>query len=197
VSTVGGLIGQCFWLAGPVALAGILHMVAVKRNLWARLAVPIDGGRTLGGVPILGPNKTWRGVVFMIVCASLLGAIQGFAFGDWAAHSGVSPIDFRHPGALSYGAANALLAAGYVLGELPNSFAKRRLEITPGATSRGFLGAFFFVLDQADSVVAALALGAVVFSYGWDIVVVGSICLSLVHLALNLSLYLARVRKNL
>jgi hypothetical protein len=194
---VGRLIGQCFWLAGPVALTGILHMVAVKRNLWDRLAVPLDGGRTIGGRPIFGPNKTWRGVVFIVSCAAVLGALQGFLFGDWAARTGVSPIEFQPPFALEYGLANALLGLGYVLGELPNSFLKRRLAIAPGATSRGLTGFLFFLVDQADSVVVALALGALVFRYGWKIFLVGSVCLSLLHLAINGSLYLARVRKNL
>jgi hypothetical protein len=194
---VGRLIGQCFWLAGPAALTGILHMVAVKKNIWPRLAVPIDGGRTIGGRPVFGPNKTWRGIVFMPACAAVLGAVQGALFGPWAARAGVSPIDFQPPWALSYGLAHAVLGLGYVLGELPNSFAKRRLDIAAGSTQRSLRGFLFFLIDQADSVVAALALGALVFGYGWTIVLVGSVCLSLLHLAINGSLYFLRVRKNL
>jgi hypothetical protein len=74
---------------------------------------------------------------------------------------------------------------------------KRRIDLTPGKTGLGLAGAIFFLLDQADSVIAALVLGALVFHYPWTIVLVGSVCLTLLHLAINASLYAARVRKNL
>ena len=60
--------------------------------------------------------------------------------------------------ATGYAVVNAVLGLGYVLGELPNSFAKRRVKIQPGKTIGGVLGALFFVLDQADSVIAAIGL---------------------------------------
>jgi len=42
-----------------------------------------------------------------------------------------------------------------MLGELPNSFIKRRLEIAPGSHSRGWKGAVFHVVDQIDVVAGA------------------------------------------
>lgn len=195
------LVAQCFWLAGPVALAGIVHMVVVKKDLFASLKRPIDGGREFRGKPVFGPNKTWRGLAFMIVAASLLGLVQGSFLGPWAASSGVAPLDFAAAGrgscALGYALVNAVLGLGYGLGELPNSFAKRRIDIVPGKTGAGILGAFFFLLDQADSVVAALGLAALVFGVSFAVFACGSICLTLLHLAINAGLYAARVRRNL
>ena len=206
---MAALIGQAFWLSVAVALAGILHMVVVKKRWFASLARPIDGGRTLGGLPSFGDNKTWRGVFVMIVFSAALGAVQGLLGGDWAARSGAACMDFGalglHAGlprgplayAFGYAAVNAVHGLGYALGELPNSFAKRRFQITPGKMGAGLVGAIFFFLDQADSVLAALGLGALVFGYGWKIFLVGSVCLTLLHLFLNASLYLGKVRKNL
>jgi hypothetical protein len=52
-----------------------------------------------------------------------------------------------------------LLGAAVVLGELPNSFAKRQLGIAPGGRRSSPLGAAIAVFDQADFVpVAALTL---------------------------------------
>jgi CDP-diglyceride synthetase len=201
------LVEQAFWLALPVIFTGILHMVVVKRDLFARMCVPLDGGRTLGGVRIFGPNKTWRGALFMPVCAAVLGVLQGALGGGWAERGGTASFDYlRATGfqessllsyALAYAWVNALLGLGYVLGELPNSFLKRRVGIAPGKTQGGAWGALFFVVDQSDSVVFSLVLGALLFSYGWPLVVVGAVCLTLLHLGVNAVLYGVRIRRNL
>jgi hypothetical protein len=57
----------------------------------------------------------------------------------------------------------AILGGGYVAGELPNSFVKRRLEIAPGAAAPGKLRALFWILDQLDSLVGILAFMSVVW----------------------------------
>jgi hypothetical protein len=200
------MIGQALYLAAPVALCGILHMVVVKRGLFARLATPLDGGRTFGGAPVFGPNKTWRGVWVMIAGTALLGGLQGLlasALGyrfpalDFGAVAGapgtLDPLRL----ATGYGCVNAVIGLGYVLGELPNSFFKRRLAIVPGKVSRGVIGAFFFLLDQADSVLAGLLLCRLFFGVSWALVLTGIAVLTALHLAINGGLYLARVRRNL
>jgi len=206
---MGLLVGQVFWLALAVAVTGILHMFVVKADLLSAFKIPIDGGRTLGGEPIFGPNKTWRGVFFMIAGAAFVGSVQGLAGGAWAAGAGVEVIDFAAWGArwgapdglacyvIGYAGVNAVMGLGYALGELPNSFIKRRLAIDAGKMSRGAVGALFFLIDQADSVVAALLLGSVVFGFSWQVVVAGSLSLTALHLAINGSLYVVKVRKNL
>jgi hypothetical protein len=197
---VGALIAQCLWLSAPVALAGILHMVVVKLDLFRALKVPIDGGRTIGGERIFGANKTWRGFFFMVAASAALGAAQGLLWGSWALRAGAAPLDFAAIGrglAGGYAVVGAVLGLGYALGELPNSFVKRRIAIEPGKTTRGAIGAAFLVIDQADSVVAALGLAALFFGVSWRIVVAGTVCLTLLHLAINAGLYVAGVRKNL
>ena len=99
--------------------------------------------------------------------------------------------------ALGYAVVNAVLGAGYVIGELPNSFLKRRVKIQPGKTIRGAQGIFFLVLDQADSVIAAIGLAALVFGLSLRFFLVCIVALSALHFAVNGALYLARVRKNL
>jgi hypothetical protein len=53
-----------------------------------------------------------------------------------------------------------LLGLGMTLGELPNSFVKRQLEIPPGKRKKGLLGVAFFLFDQVD-----LTIGIWVFLY--------------------------------
>lgn len=137
----------------------------------------------------------------MIAGSALLGALQGALGGDWAARTRVAATGFAAAGGgsvvLGYAVVNAVFGLGYVLGELPNSFLKRRLEITAGRTGAGLVGGFFFLLDQADSVIAAFVLGALVYPMSWRLVGVGVGCLTGLHLLLNAALYVAKVRKNL
>lgn len=196
-----GPLAQVLWLAVPVVVAGVLHMVVVKRRALQLLAVPLDGGARLGGAPVFGPNKTWRGVVVMVVASAAVGALQGALGGGWARRVGLECFDVAAVAggnlAAAYAAVNAVLGLGYVLGELPNSFAKRRLGISAGLHGRGVLGQLFFCVDQLDSVLAGLALGAVVFGYPWRLVLLGTVVLALVHLGVTALLHQARVKENL
>ncbi|MFN7974970.1 MAG: CDP-archaeol synthase [Acidobacteriota bacterium] len=154
---------QSLWLSAAVAISGILHMVVVKADLAPSLKRPIDGGRTLRGRPIFGPNKTWRGFFFMVISSAAAGAVQGLLFGPWAARSGAACLRYdgvARPYAAGYAMVNAALGFGYAMGELPNSFLKRQLDFRPGETRRSIAGLGFLVLDQADSVLFGLGLGA-------------------------------------
>jgi hypothetical protein len=92
--------------------------------------------------------------------------------------------------------AGLVFGFGYILGELPNSFAKRRLAIEPGRKGAGVLGVLFFVIDRCDSVIATFLLGALVFSYPIELVLVGVACLTLVHLVVSLLLYYTRIKPS-
>ncbi|MES2917827.1 MAG: CDP-archaeol synthase [Pseudomonadota bacterium] len=124
-----------WYLQVPVVIGGVLHMVAVSRNWCPRLVRPVHRG-------LFGANKTWRGFVlvplFTAGGALLLAPVE-LLLGERA------PV-----GAAAWGVAGFLAGLGYMLGELPNSFFKRRLGIAPGATpERG--RQFFVLLDQLDS----------------------------------------------
>ncbi|WP_236744361.1 CDP-archaeol synthase [Marinobacter similis] len=65
--------------------------VVVARILKRRWATPVDGGRLWSdGRPILGPSKTWRGLISGVACCALfssvigLGLMFGLLFGTLA-----------------------------------------------------------------------------------------------------------------
>lgn len=202
MSGIGSLALQMVWLALPVIISGVFHMVVVKRGWLAGLATPLDGGRCWRGRRIFGDNKTWRGVLVMIGAGALGGAAQGAlggtplasvsALGDvWLLDE--TPLGY----ALQYGAAHALFGFGYALGELPNSLLKRQIDIAPGKAGAGLLGAFFLLLDQADSVAACLLVGWLAFPLGGALVLLSITSMTALHLALNAALHRGGVRKNL
>src|ERR1700674_5553707 len=114
----------------PVILAGIVHSPAIRFDWLPQLAKPLDFGMCLGGRPLLGANKTFRGPIIMIVvCAASAWALSFGLSAGWLPQ-GFGFIS-QPERAVWLG---AVMGLGYALGELPNSFVKRRLGIAPGGT---------------------------------------------------------------
>jgi hypothetical protein len=129
------IVARALYLIAPALAAGLTHALVLKRNALPRLAVPIDRGRKFRGTPLFGENKTWRGPSVMVAVST-----------GMAASIGLSPL------------LGACLGAAYSIAELPNSFVKRRLGISPGARSFRH-AAMQYVADQGDSALGcALAL---------------------------------------
>jgi CDP-2,3-bis-(O-geranylgeranyl)-sn-glycerol synthase len=86
-----------------------------KRLLGARAGWPVDGGRRfLDGRPLLGPSKTWRGLLLGTAAGALLAPLLGFT---WAV-----------------GAMAGLLS---LAGDLLASFTKRRLGVPSSGQAFG------------------------------------------------------------
>jgi CDP-diglyceride synthetase len=146
------LLLQLSWLAAPVIVAGLVHLLVMKRDLLPGLRVlPIDGGATFRGQRLFGDNKTWRGAVVTI--ATVTASAWALArLNDCCINlPTLTPFAELHPIVWGF-----LLGTGYIAGELPNSFAKRQLGIDPGQSGQGFVGRVFWVVDQLDSLVGML-----------------------------------------
>lgn len=168
-------------------------MVFVKTRFLQSLSKPLDGGLVLSdGRRLFGANKTWKGVIGMIVFTAICTIVLNI-FPEQSAvfRSGRSLNDMPYEGL--YGAS---LGLAYVLAELPNSFIKRRLDIAPGKNATGIKGILFTVIDQADSIIG----GAIVISIYtpmsayrfWQLVLVASA----IHYAINVLLYFVRLKSQ-
>lgn len=155
------LAAQSLWLALPVMAGGALHIAVLRLGVLRGLArVPLDGGATLRGRRVFGENKTLRGALVMVVATMLCAFAQSVV----AAHAGwARPLELVEYGRLHPLAWGALLGAGYIAGELPNSFWKRQLDVAPGARAAGGLGWVFWLADQLDSLVGVLLLMSAVW----------------------------------
>ncbi|WP_245278236.1 CDP-archaeol synthase [Methylosinus sp. PW1] len=86
-----------------------------KRLLGDVFARPVDGGaRFFDGRPLLGPAKTWRGLLLAVLAAACCAPLVGFP-----AHIG------------------ALLGAFAMAGDLFSSFVKRRLGLASSSRAPG------------------------------------------------------------
>lgn len=136
----------------PILIPGIFFILAIKKNWLAWSNKPIDFGTGL-----FGENKNWRGAIFYIFGAILVTYPMHLLS---LSQAWVAPVFQANWWLLGFSFGSA-----YVLGELVNSFIKRRIGIKPGAQPGSIVGKYlqaFF--DNADG---ALACG-LVLTFGFN-----------------------------
>lgn len=183
------LILELLLVASPVILAAIFHMVVVRYNWASSTTYPLDHKMTFRSHRIFGDNKTYRGVIVMIVASIVFSYFYRYLMLNSATITGLNLLDFERYSPLIYG---TLFGLGYVIGELPNSFAKRQLEISEGK-STSFVQR---LIDQLDSVVAIMLLLVFFSHFTWQHFWSGIVFYGLLHLAINYLLYLFNLRKE-
>lgn len=146
-------------------LAGLLQSLWLRSRVSQALAIPLDGGRTFRGRPILGENKTLRGFVVMIPAAALAFVAVAIVV---SLSRGVPPATLWQLTPAGYAALGAWAGFGFMAGELPNSFVKRRFGILPGqAPASALTTAICFTIDRTDSIVGMLAAVTVAVPTPW------------------------------
>lgn len=169
-------IAGAVYLLAPLLGGAAVHGACMKHGWLGFLVRPIDAGRTLGGKPIFGHSKTWRGPLTVGLGAGVVFALQQQGLHALPAFAAVEWVDYATlPWWLG-----AAAGATAELAELPNSFVKRRLGIEPSGTASGLRGAVFFVWDQLDLLLGYwLVFGTVVpptlLRVGLSVLLVGGI----------------------
>lgn len=133
------------YLLSPLLVSAALSGVVLRFNLFSALKRPIDGRLMFRGKRLFGDSKTWRGVATAVVGSVLAVAVQKHVL--WHLASGLAIVDYRQVNAVLFGIA---MGVGATAGELPNSFVKRQIGISPGATARGPSAILFYLWDQLD-----------------------------------------------
>ncbi len=149
-------IGRVLYLFAPLLLSAASAAVVMRLDLFAWLKRPIDGGASFRGRRVFGDGKTWRGVALAVVGCVLGAAVQKYAIGERA--GALALVDYSRLNFVPFGVA---MGGGAMLGELPNSFVKRRLGIAPGGVPRGPLAVLFYVWDQVDLLTTSWPLLAI------------------------------------
>jgi hypothetical protein len=168
----------------PVLGAPLLHAPVLRWDLLPALRRPLDGGHG-----VFGDNKTWRGAFVMtggVVAATLL-------LSRWDGWWSELPPGLRDAGPFVLG---VLLGAGVVLGELPNSFAKRRLGIAPGRRGEGVGGVLLAIWDQADFVPVVVLLLLPFWAMPLGSLALALAVVTAIHLALNVIGYAIGARTS-
>jgi CDP-2,3-bis-(O-geranylgeranyl)-sn-glycerol synthase len=142
------LLGVVYLLA-PLLGGAVVHGVCMRQGWLAFLARPMDFGRTWRGRAIFGHSKTFRGPLLVAAGSAAVYALQRQVLHGVPAFASIELVDYAQLPGVWFA---ALAGAVGELGELPNSFVKRRLGIAPGDTARGARSVLFYLWDQVDVV---------------------------------------------
>ncbi len=172
------ILASAFWFFLP---AGIANMVPVL-FLWIPWNTPIDFGHKLGGHPIFGKTKTYRGFVVGVIFAALVVGLQKLVY-PWP--HGHTLVNYDTVNALWLG---FLFGFGALLGDLVESFFKRRLNMPSGWMWAPF--------DQLDWIIGAILLSSLYVSLEAKYIFTALILFGLLHPVVNLIGYALHVKSN-
>ena len=153
------------WFFVPAGAANAAPIVAAHTPALARYTTPLDFGRTFRGRPLLGANKTWRGLLAGVLLAVAVLWIEQTLVASSPRLAHLLDLNYAHLPTLLLG---PLFGIGALGGDALKSFFKRRVAIRPGQS--------WFPFDQLDFVVGAglltlpvvrLPLGA----YSWSLLI--------------------------
>ena len=181
----------------PVIVAGGLNMAFCKSGLFGALAIPIDAGKCLkDGKRIFGDNKTLKGFAGYLVINTICYAMWGVICRALSIEH-LNLFYAEHENTLLFNLLiGFLVGLGYALFELPNSFMKRRLDITPGRTVSGGRKVFFIFLDQADSIFGVALVVWLFYDLGIKLYLLYVLVGAGTHIVVNLLLYAMKLRKT-
>lgn len=159
----------------PLILSNIAHMLVVKKDLLKGLNIPIwEKG--------FGKNKTWRGIIALMILNALFEIICGNVFN----------IEMEHPALLG-----AIMGLTYVVSELPNSFVKRKLGIAPGSGGGNSKYKYlFYVIDKSDSAIGVTIVYVLIRSLTVKIGVILFLVNSLAHTIVALILVQLKIKSS-
>ena len=154
------LIFSCLWYLLPAALGNHnascgdrLPLPGSVKKALAKIAVPIDGGAKWRKKEIFGQNKTWRGLVVGIVTGIFISGVQAFLFFNTDFFKRYSLVNYE---SVNFVLLGALMGGGALMGDLIESFIKRRLNKPPGKP--------WFPWDQVDWIIGSIVLSALIYA---------------------------------
>jgi CDP-2,3-bis-(O-geranylgeranyl)-sn-glycerol synthase len=162
---------KCFYLIVPGAFANMAPVLFKKVNF---LNYSVDMGKTWRGKPLFGAHKTYRGFFFAIIVSILIIYLQRWLFINYSF--------FRELSILPYSSLNPWLLGffvgfGVMLGDMIESFFKRRVGIAPGKP--------WIPWDQLDCAIGGLAGLTVLYIPPIEVIVFLLVAIPLTHILLN------------
>lgn len=153
----------------PVFLAGLMFIL-ILRYFPGFLSFPLDLGLTINKKRIFGDNKTFRGPIVMGTSVALFGTFTATLLGYSQ--------DYKFL-LVSY----FLIGLLYSIGELPNSFLKRQLNVAPGkAHEDKFYAKVFKVVDTYDSLLLCGVGYVYLFNFDFTYMLLSVLLGGLLHL---------------
>lgn len=173
------LILQCFYFMLPAYFANMAPVIVKKIPF---LNIPIDFNNKIKNKPILGKNKTFRGLVFGVLFGIIIALIQSLFYKNKIL------LDFAIIDYSNWMLIGFLLGFGAIFGDLIKSLIKRRLNYEPGKP--------FVPFDQTDFVFGALIFVYPIVNLGADKIIIIIILSFILHIIVNHLAFYTGVRKE-
>jgi len=134
------------WFLLPAAVANAVPVFAAAIPFLKKFDAPIDANKTWRGRQLLGPHKTWRGIISGIIVSTLILWIQVILVGqfEWARYI-ADGVDYSVLPILILG---PLFAIGALGGDAIESFFKRQKNIKSGGA--------WIPFDQLDYIIGSV-----------------------------------------
>jgi len=157
--------------------AYIANMAPVLFRKIPFLAKPVNA-------KLFGANKTWRGLVLATIVGTLIFLLQKYLYTLGGFWENVALIDYTGFSVLL----GFSLALGAILGDLVESYFKRKRGTAPGKP--------WFPWDQLDFVLGAFLLSFIIYVPAIEVIVMLLILTPFLHVATNHVAYYLRIRKE-
>lgn len=171
---------QCFYFILPAYFANMAPVIL--KNFFRKLAFPIDLNKKINNKPIFGINKTYRGVIFGIIFAIFITFLQYILYKNNIFFD-ISIVDYSNWLLLGF-----LLGFGAIIGDLMESFVKRRLNYPPGKP--------FVPFDQLDFVIGALIFVAPIVILSISKIITILLLTFVLHILINHIAFYTNVRQE-
>lgn len=175
------LMLKTLWLMLPGIFANMAPVLA--RPYFKNLAFPLDGNRKLNNKPILGKNKTFRGLLAAIVASLIVAFIQSLLY-NFEAFRNLSIVNYQ----IQWIQIGFLFGFGMILGDAIGSFIKRRLSIPSGKP--------FPILDQLDAPLVVLLIIYPFYKIPFEIIVAGLFLALFLHFLIRLISYMLKITEE-
>ena len=166
---------QCFYFMLPSYFANMAPVMV--KDICKKLAIPVDLGKN-----IFGDNKTYRGLIFGILFGIVTAYIQ-FLLYKVGFFGKLSFIDYSNWLLIGF-----LFGFGALLGDMVESFFKRRIGMGPGEK--------FVPWDQLDFVIGSLVLVGIVVDITWMKILFIAIISVIGHILVNHTAYYLKIRNE-
>lgn len=175
--------------------SGICQTIWLKSSLFKIFAYPIDFKIKIQGIRLFGDNKTFAVFMVMVPATAITFALAGMFLIN---HHNIFLSKIHWPLDIAQWAMAGILASiGFYVGELPNSFFKRRIGIAPGESPASpMLRAVCFVIDHTDSTLGSLLLVSLLLPTGVYLWCSMLLMTPLVHWLFNVVLYFLNIKKR-
>ncbi|MCW3104799.1 MAG: hypothetical protein JWO09_3239 [Bacteroidetes bacterium] len=167
------LIPHLYAFVLPLFIGNMLHMLVVKKDMFRTLAKPIS-------IDLFGSGKTYRGFILlplMCACCSLITSL------------------FTHSAPLLSFSTGFLLGFFYMLGELPNSWLKRRMGIPPGGSNANYKW-LQLAADKLDSLIVLAIAYYFLVEISFMLLVKLILLSFIIHIIFSWILFRLRIKKS-